>query len=159
GFPKSNGHGRGGLSFFANGRIGNLIVSTDRGLSDAELRKQLLAEARKAGQSYGIIVRLLDEPGITGQDDPMSFFRSMMSGMGGGSGRPLPAPLVAVKITLDGKEEIVRGVTVAPIPIGALKQIVAAGKTPTAYNYPAATDGPSAFSSFMPVSFVGGEIS
>ena len=160
GFPKSNGHGRGGLSWDTRGRIGNLIVSTDRGFSDADLRKQLLAEARKAGQSYAIIVRLLDEPEITGEGDPMSLLRSMMSSvMGGGDARKLPAPLATVKITLDGKEEIVRGSTLAPIPIAAFKEIVAAGRTPTTYNYPASASGPSVLSSFKPISFVSGEIS
>jgi TldD protein len=156
GFPKSNGHGRGGLSGNVRGRIGSLIVRTDRGVSDAELRKQLLAEVRKAGQSYGIIVRLLDEPGITGLDDPSSFLRPPT--MNGSAPRELPQVLLAVKITLDGKEEIVRGVTLAPIPVAALKQIAAAGKTLTAYNYPA-QGSLSVLSLFFTGSLWGGETS
>ena len=44
-------------------------------------------------------------------------------------------PIYAYKVFPDGREELVRGLEFGQVKARDLKQIAAAGKTPTAYNY------------------------
>jgi TldD protein len=124
GFAKSNGHGRAGVQGEARGTPSNLVVSAKKAVADKELKKRLLARARQEGLTYAVVIRMLEEPGISeggarvitfGDDDDE---------------QRLPRPLVAYKIGLDGKEEPLRGLALGPLPLRALKNILAAGKTP-----------------------------
>ncbi|MEO5768758.1 MAG: hypothetical protein ABIS92_10440, partial [Polyangia bacterium] len=62
----------------------------------------------------------------------------------GGSGRSAPSvkPLVVYRVNADGKEELVRGLTLEGLVPRSLKDIVAMGKESTVYNY---QDGGSGF--------------
>ena len=53
-FQQSNGHGRAEAGHMPTGRQGNLIVSSSKTVSDAELREMLKAEAKKQGKAYGL---------------------------------------------------------------------------------------------------------
>ena len=53
-FAQSNGHGRAETGKMPTGRQGNLIVTSTKTVSDAELREMLKAEAKKQGKAYGL---------------------------------------------------------------------------------------------------------
>ena len=53
GFPASNGHGRTSGAGDPVSRQSNLIIETTRPHSEADLRKMLVAEAKKQGKEYG----------------------------------------------------------------------------------------------------------
>ncbi|MBC8134214.1 MAG: hypothetical protein H7X95_14625 [Deltaproteobacteria bacterium] len=107
-------------------------------------RAALLAQMSKAGREDGLrsyIVRLLDDPsvpGIVSADDSTSMFSL------GGNGRSAPSvkPLVVYRLNADGKEELVRGLTLEGLVPRSLKDIVAMGKDAVVYNY---QDGGSGF--------------
>jgi predicted Zn-dependent protease len=118
GFAKSNGHARG---FGAS--VGNLILSSKSSVPDAELKRRLIAEARRAGRSYGIIVRRLV--------DPMGMF-DMSTGPF--FSEPMDGGVLAFRVGLDGKEEPIRGVELGMIDVKALKNVVAIGTKPAVDN-------------------------
>ncbi len=108
-FARSNGHGRGAGTGAAEPLIGNLFVRAKDGQSIADLKKQLIKTCRAQNLAYGILVKAL-------YADPAP------DGMG------LSAPLLAYKVYVeDGREELIRGVTVEDISVRALRQIIAAG--------------------------------
>ena len=53
-FSASNGHGRAETGHIPTGRQGNLIVTSTKTVPEAELRKQLIEEAKKQGKPYGL---------------------------------------------------------------------------------------------------------
>jgi predicted Zn-dependent protease len=117
GMPHSNGHGRRTLFGTGEATLSNLLVRPTHPKSVAELKRALLAEAKAAGRSYAIIVRLLEDAGTGGR------FTSPF----GSRSADAPVPLALVKVTLDGKEQLLRGGTLSPFPLRAFEEIVAAG--------------------------------
>jgi hypothetical protein len=115
----SNGHGRAGLAGEARGAPSNLIVTATGGVAPAELKRRLLARARADGLTYAIIIKQLEEPGLS-RNRQMIFF--------GNDAPKLPRPLVVVKVGLDGKETPVRGLAFGIMPLRALRAISGAGK-------------------------------
>lgn len=118
GFAHSNGHAHGAMSGTIRAGFGNLIVTSSKGVSSADLYKKLLSEAKAAGQPYALIVRQLDDPMVTGD------FSAMMRR---GSSN-VPPPAVLVKLTPDGKEQPLRGASFGTLPLAAFEDIVAAGQ-------------------------------
>jgi TldD protein len=121
--PSSNGHGRAqGGSVRAH--IGNLVVDASGGLARAALKSRLIKAARAEGESYGVIVRLIEDRSATGayggSTDPISFAR-------GSRGRSRAA-LVVLKVTPDGKETLVRGAGIEMLQPSALRDIVATSR-------------------------------
>lgn len=134
----SNGHARAARFGAPRAAIGNLILSGKPGAPRTALsRTALLAEMRKAGKNGGLgsyIVRLLDDPtvpGIGNGDDSMA----MISVMSNGRSAPSVRPLVVYRVRSDGKEELVRGVTLEGLVPRSLKDIDALGKDSFVYNY------------------------
>ncbi len=138
-FPHSNGHGRAAPTG-ARAQFSNLIVEARRGLAENQLRKRLLREAKAAGEDYAVIVRVLDDPSITGSYAGGSS-TSMIIGMAQRGPSALPSPLVAVKLTRDGKEESLRGLSLEGMTPRSLKQILAAGKDAIVHNHYYAAPG------------------
>jgi predicted Zn-dependent protease len=133
---RSNGHARAPRFSGPHAHVGNLIVSsTHPGLT----RKALLGELAKAAKGGGVetyVVRLLEDPSMPGSggdgDEMMSLFSF---GMGGGRGGPPPVrPLVVYRVK-DGKEQLVRGLTLEGLLPRSLKEISAVGKDPVVYNF------------------------
>jgi predicted Zn-dependent protease len=111
-FEKSNGHGRAQTGKMPTGRQGNLIVSSSKTVSDAELREMLKAEAKKQGKAYGL------------------FFEDISSGFAVTTRRSPQAfqviPLVVYRVYVDGRpDELVRGVSIVGTPLAALSRIMA----------------------------------
>ncbi|MBK8480372.1 MAG: hypothetical protein IPL40_04230 [Proteobacteria bacterium] len=115
----SNGHGRFTLLGPAAARPANLLVSGRGGLSHAALVRRLVTLAQRAGEPYGLIVRLLDDRG-TGP------FQELMRS----TQTAALLPLVVVAVGRDGRETPLRGIGLAPIPLSAFKRLIATGSTP-----------------------------
>jgi predicted Zn-dependent protease len=138
---RSNGHGRSGLVGWARGRAGNLIVSAQGGLSKQALRARLLRAVREEGGRYGLVVTELEA-------------RAAAS-----SGQAMPQPELMYRLTLDGKEELVRGATISPISVRDLKDIVAAGRESHVYGVAGPSPGGFAvLSSFVSPSLLFEEV-
>ncbi len=121
GFAQSNGHGRAESGKMPTGRQGNLIVSSTKTVSDAELREQLKAEAKKQGKAYGL------------------FFEDISSGFAVTTRRSPQAfqviPLVVYRVFVDGRpDELVRGVSIVGTPQAALNRILVTGDRPDIFN-------------------------
>ena len=121
GFPNSNGHGRRQLGATPVSRQGNLIVTSSKMVSNANLRAQLIELIKAQGKPYGLLID--DIAGgftFTGRGQPQAF---------------QVLPLVVYKVFPDGRpDELVRGVDIVGTPLAALTKIVATGDTPEVFN-------------------------
>jgi TldD protein len=121
GFLKSNGHGRAQLNRRPVARMANLIATSTKQVSDAELKQMLIAEAKRQGKPYGLIIR--DIQG--GNTNTSSFGYQAFKGI----------PRLVYRVDArDGKETLVRGVEVVGTPLSAVSKIVATGKTQGVFN-------------------------
>jgi predicted Zn-dependent protease len=126
-FKTSTGHGRftfGGVSAAPS----TLILRAPRGLSRAALKARLLRELRDEGLEYGFIVRQLSNQ-----------FAGAVSMMGGDTGLytnqgALPNPITLYRVTLDGKEELVRGAAFNGLSTDGLRDILGAGNRLNLYG-------------------------
>jgi TldD protein len=121
GFPKSNGHGRRQLGAVPVSRQGNLIVESNKMVSNAQLREKLIELIKEQGKPYGLLID--DIAGgftLTGRGQPQAF---------------QVEPLVVYKVFADGRpDELVRGVDIVGTPLASLTKIVATGDTPEVFN-------------------------
>jgi TldD protein len=121
---QSNGHGRAMQIGSPSVQIGNLFVQTTEGKSFAELKQELIDLCQDQGFSYGLMIKKFDNPSITGREFSLSF--SMRRGP---QQELVTPPILVYKVFVeDGREELVRGVTVAEISVRMLRDIVAVGK-------------------------------
>ncbi len=120
-FPHSNGHGRRQLGATPVSRQGNLIVKSNKTVTNAALRAELIALVKKQNKQYGLLID--DIAGgftFTGRGQPQAF---------------QVQPLVVYKVFADGRpDELVRGVDIVGTPLAALTKIVATGDTPEVFN-------------------------
>ncbi len=120
-FQSSNGHGRAEAGHMPTGRQGNLIVSSSKTVSDAELRELLKAEAKKQGKAYGLYFEDISSGfAVTSRRSPQAFS---------------VVPLVVYRVYVDGRpDELVRGVSIVGTPQAALSRIVATGDHQDVFN-------------------------
>ncbi|MBS1814151.1 MAG: peptidase U62 [Acidobacteria bacterium] len=120
-FAHSNGHGRAQSGRMPTGRQGNLIVSSEKTVSDAELRKMLIEEAKKQGKAYGLYFEDISSGfAVTTRRSPQAF---------------QVIPLVVYRVYVDGRpDELVRGVSIVGTPLAALNRIVATGDHQDVFN-------------------------
>ena len=121
GFAHSNGHGRAQGGQRPVARMANLIVTSSRRASDAELKAQLIAEAKRQGKPYGLLVR-----DITGGNTNTSNY-------GYQAFKAVPRMVYRVDVR-DGKETLVRGVEIVGTPLSAMNRILAAGEKAGVFN-------------------------
>jgi TldD protein len=121
GFPHSNGHGRRQLGATPVSRQGNLIVESNKMVTNAQLRAKLIELIKTQGKPFGLLID--DIAGgftFTGRGQPQAF---------------QVLPLVVYKVFPDGRpDELVRGVDIVGTPLAALTKIVATGDTPEVFN-------------------------
>ncbi len=117
GFPKSNGHARAQAGYQPVSRQSNLIVETAKPYTDEQLKKMLIAEAKKQGKKYGYFFgRVRGGFTMTGRFTPNSFNVT---------------PLEVYRVFVDGRpDELVRGVDLVGTPLAMFSQVQAAGDTP-----------------------------
>ncbi len=120
-FSNSNGHGRAESGHMPTGRQGNLIVSSSKTVTDAQLRAMLIAEARKQGKPYGLYFEDISSGfAVTTRRSPQAF---------------QVIPLVVYRVYVDGRpDELVRGVSIVGTPQAALNSIVATGDKQDVFN-------------------------
>ena len=139
--PRSNGHGRAGPFGSPTAQPGNLLVRAGGGLSAEALKAELIDLARDAGLDYGLLVTVLDDPGITGNEE--SSGASIFALMRGRTPRPqLTSPVLAYKVHVeDGREELVRGLGFRDVSVQSLRDIVASGEDQYVSNRFVESDG------------------
>jgi len=120
-FSSSNGHGRAQTGRMPTGRQGNLIVTSTKTVTDAQLRQQLIDEAKKSGKPYGLYFEDISSGfAVTTRSSPQAF---------------QVIPLVVYRVYVDGRpDELVRGVSIVGTPLAALKRILATGDKPEVFN-------------------------
>jgi TldD protein len=120
-FSASNGHGRGQTGRMPTGRQGNLIVSSTKSVPEAELRKQLIEEAKKQGKPYGLYFEDISSGfAVTTRNSPQAF---------------QVIPLVVYRVYVDGRpDELVRGVSIVGTPLAAMKRILATSDKSEVFN-------------------------
>lgn len=119
----SNGHGRSGLFGWARGMVGNLILSSNRGLTREALERRLLEAVRAEGGEYGIVIeRLQSRPYVT-------------------TGGAPPKPERVLRLYPDGRRVPVRGGSLGTMNVRDLRHILGAGDQPAVYNYLATQGG------------------
>ncbi len=120
-FATSNGHGRAEVGHMPTGRQGNLIVTSSKAVSDAELREMLKAEAKRQGKAYGLYFEDISSGfAVTSRRSPQAFS---------------VVPLVVYRVFVDGRpDELVRGVSIVGTPQQALNSILATGNKPDVFN-------------------------
>jgi predicted Zn-dependent protease len=120
GFAKSNGHGRGQPGVSVVARQGNLVVAPEKGLPkaalDDELRDLVIAQDKPYGLRFVEI-----SGGVTNTSRYMAQAFQV-------------APIVVFRVYPDGREELVRGVTLEGTPLSSLSKIVAAGDRYGVFN-------------------------
>jgi predicted Zn-dependent protease len=121
GFPNSNGHGRRQVGLEPVSRQGNLIVQSNKMVTNAELRRMLIAEVKRQGKQFGLLID--DIAGgftFTGRGQPQAF---------------QVQPLVVYEVFADGRPDmLVRGVDIVGTPLVSLTKIMATGDTPEVFN-------------------------
>ncbi len=120
-FATSNGHGRAEVGHMPTGRQGNLIVTSSKTVSDAELREMLKAEAKKQGKAYGLYFEDISSGfAVTTRRSPQAF---------------QVIPLVVYRVYVDGRpDELVRGVSIVGTPQAALNRILATNNRQDIFN-------------------------
>ncbi len=120
-FASSNGHGRAQTGRMPTGRQGNLIVTSTKAVPEADLRKQLIDEAKKQGKPYGLYFEDISSGfAVTTRSSPQAF---------------QVIPLVVWRVYVDGRpDELVRGVSIVGTPLAAMKRILATGDKSEVFN-------------------------
>jgi predicted Zn-dependent protease len=135
----SNGHARrtaDGGAF--HGSATNLFVTAKGGIPRKALERKLVAAAQGEGLKYGVVIRRFDDAAVTSAPE---FSRRELVAMIKSTDQQLPPPaILAYKIYPNGKEELVRGVQLADVPIRAWKDVIGVSKELTSYNFLAANE-------------------
>lgn len=121
GFAHSNGHGRAQPYRQPVARMANTILTTTKPQPIAELRRQLVAEAKRQGRGWGLLVDEIDGGfTLTGRLFPNAFNVRAVT---------------AWKVFVDGRpDERVRGVDLVGTPLVALSNLAATGDDPAVFN-------------------------
>ena len=108
----------------------NLFVVPRGGMSQEEMREELLALVQERGLDFGIVVRRLGSPQLTLSRDRRFAFM-----LPDETGRSNVEPVtLAFKLFPDGREELIRKAELLGVSESTFREIVAASKTLTAYH-------------------------
>lgn len=117
---RSNGHGRAQAGSDVVARQGNLVVSPSEGQPRTQLTERLLDLVRTQKLPYGL--RFVEiSGGVTNTSRYMAQAFQV-------------TPVVVFRVYPDGREELVRGVTLEGTPLSSLTKIVAAGDEFEVFN-------------------------
>jgi len=138
---KSNGHARlampGGIF---RGSATNLLLTGRGGVDRKALVKKLLAEARSQGLKYALVIRQLDDAAITANSELTRFERLQL--LQSVDDQSPPVALRAYRVYPNGKEELVRGVQLKPVPVRAWRDVIGVSKGRTVRNFLASVEDP-----------------
>ncbi|HEX9050748.1 MAG TPA: metallopeptidase TldD-related protein [Anaeromyxobacter sp.] len=142
-FERSNGHGRSQGARPPMARMANLVVESSRRVPMAELKKRLMAEARRQGKPYGLVIR--DIQG--GNTNTASYGYQAFKG----------TPRLVYRVDArTGQEALVRGVELVGTPLASVNKILATSDRPRVFNgYCGAESGYVPVSTVAPAVLVG----
>ncbi|HEY6100701.1 MAG TPA: TldD/PmbA family protein, partial [Anaeromyxobacter sp.] len=142
-FERSNGHGRSQGARPPMARMANLVVDSSKRLPMAELKRLLMAEARRQGKPFGLVIR--DITG--GNTNTTSYGYQAFKGT--------PRLVYRVDAT-SGKEELVRGVELVGTPLTSVNKVLATSDDARVFNgYCGAESGYVPVSTVAPAALVG----
>lgn len=125
--PESNGHAHSLPFQMTVPGISNLVVSSSEPMSNEKMVQELRRLCKEQEIEYGLLVKRLDEPRYS---DPYRWVETQ-----DGSKVLLTSPLIVYKVyAKDGRMEPVRGLEFDEVSVRALRDIVALGKDPKAFN-------------------------
>lgn len=129
---RSNGHGRSVSLLSPSAYYSNLFVKTNEARSFAELKQRLIELCKYEGLSYGLLIKKLDNRFFSPRD-----FQDMFGMSPARAQREtVTAPLLVHKVYVeDGREELVRGLTIEEMSVRMLRDIVAAGEDYSLNNF------------------------
>ncbi len=119
-FATSNGHGRKEPGLAPVSRQGNLVVETAKSVTKERLKQQLIAEIKRQGKPYGMMFT-----DIAGGFTNTSRLGSQSFEV---------TPVMAYRIYVDGRQELVRGVDIVGTPLTALGSIISAARPMETFN-------------------------
>lgn len=134
GYLASNGRARIPSSFGTRAAyFGNLFVKAGETSASSELRRKLVEMLKQRNKAYGYIVRRMDYPSSASVHE----IRGLLSAgaQTGGPARPLSSPVLIYRVTVDGKEELVRGLRFRGLTVRSLKDILAASDETQAFDF------------------------
>jgi predicted Zn-dependent protease len=136
GFDASNSHGRRQPGYEVVSRQSNLIVKSDKTVSDAQLGEMLLAEVRRQNKPYGLFFEDITSGYTTTQRAGMQAFKVI--------------PVIVYRIYADGRpDELIRGADMVGTPLASFNKILATSDRTEVFNgYCGAESG------FVPVAVV-----
>jgi TldD protein len=144
-FTRSNGHGRAQGTRQPMARMSNLIVLSKKQVPGEELKRMLMAEARRQGKPYGLVIR--DISG--GNTNTTSWGYQAFKG----------TPRLVYRVDArTGKEELVRGVELIGTPLASVNKVLATGdaRTVKVFNgFCGAESGYVPVSTIAPATLVG----
>ncbi|MBI5084265.1 MAG: TldD/PmbA family protein [Acidobacteria bacterium] len=121
GFPNSNGHGRRQPGLEVVSRQSNLFVESSKAVSDAELRKLLIAEVTRQNKPYGLFFEQVTGGYTTTRRAGLQAFTVI--------------PLVVYRVYPDGRpDELVRGADIVGTPLASFSRILATSDRPDIFN-------------------------
>ncbi|HEY0839607.1 MAG TPA: metallopeptidase TldD-related protein [Vulgatibacter sp.] len=121
GFESSNGHGRAQANRTPMARMANLFVRSKKQVSAKRLREMLIAEAKRAGKPYALLIE-----DITGGNTNTSSY-------GYQAFKGVPRMVYRIDVAT-GKQELVRGVEIVGTPLTSINKIVATGDEYGVFN-------------------------
>jgi predicted Zn-dependent protease len=142
-FTHSNGHGRSQGATPPVARMANLIVSSRRRVSMAELKRMLVQEAKRQGKPYGLVIQ--DITG--GNTNTMSYGFQAFKG----------TPRLAYRVDVaTGREELVRGVEMVGTPLTSVNKVLATSDEVRVFNgFCGAESGYVPVSTVAPAALIG----
>jgi hypothetical protein len=102
-------------------RMANLVMRSSHQVSNEELKRMLIAEAKRQGKPFGLIIR-----DITGGNTNTSSY-------GYQAFKGIPRIVYRVDVRT-GKETLARGVEIVGTPLASMNKILATGKTAGVFN-------------------------
>jgi TldD protein len=121
GFDHSNGHGRRQPGLEVVSRQSNLIVSSSKAVSDAQLRQMLIDEIKRQNKPYGLYF-----DNITGG--------YTTTGRGGVQAFKV-IPIMVYKVFADGRpDQLIRGADIVGTPLASFAKIMATSDEPAVFN-------------------------
>jgi predicted Zn-dependent protease len=121
GFNQSNGHGRAEGVASPVSRMGTLFVEGGEGLTRAELKAQLIREARAQGKPFGLLIDDL----VGGNTNTTTYGFQAFKG--------IARHVVQVDVET-GRETLMRGVEIVGTPLTSMNKIMAVGAETGVFN-------------------------
>jgi hypothetical protein len=120
----SNGHARATSRGEPGVQIGNLFINADQGKNYKELKKELLELCEDQQLPFGLIIKTVDNPSITG----VNFSITSLMMRSSQTAPQMTSPVIMYRVYVkDGREELVRGISVGELAVRDLKDIAAVG--------------------------------